>query len=88
MTKAVLIVGPQGCGKSLHGEALRQHFDCEHLHDNWRPSHGILPGTLMLTSRQPGGTLPYESDEFDAYTFEHAMRLMNDAHAKLLETQA
>jgi DNA polymerase III delta prime subunit len=85
MAKSILIVGPQGCGKTLHAEALRQHFDCLAVHDNWQPSHGIVPGALMLTNRRPGGGLPYVSEDFDAYEFDHAMRLMNAAHESFLK---
>lgn len=85
MTKSVLIIGPQGCGKTLHREALRQHFGCATVHDDWQPSHGIVPGALMLTHRQPGGTLPYSSEDFDAYEFSHAMRLVNEALAALIK---
>lgn len=86
MPKSILIVGPPGCGKTLHREALRQHFDCVAVHDDWQPSHGIVPGALMLTSRRPGGEpLPYVSEEFDAYDFNHAMRLMTEAHEALLK---
>lgn len=85
MAKSILIVGPQGCGKTLHAEALRQHFGCTLVHDDWRPSHGIVADALMLTSRRPGGQLPYLSEAFDAYEFDHAMRLMNAAHESLLK---
>lgn len=85
MPKSILIVGPASCGKTLHAEALRQHFGCDTVHDDWQPSHGIVRGALMLTNRRPGGTLPYVSEEFDAYEFHHAMRLMNDAHAALVK---
>lgn len=85
MRNTVLIIGPAGCGKTLHAEALRQHFGCDSVHDNWRPSHGAIAGALMLTNLVPSGPpLPYSGPLFDAYEFGHAMRLMNDAHAAAL----
>lgn len=82
--KGVLIVGPAGCGKTLHAEALRQHFGCATVHDNWRPVHGVVPGALMLTQSVPADPLPYLSPELEAYEFADAMRRMNDSHASLL----
>lgn len=84
-SRTVLIVGPRRCGKTLHAEALREHFGCAYVFDNWRPSHGIVQGALMLTSIKPGGDpLPYRSSEFDAFDFADAMRQMTDAHSALL----
>lgn len=80
MAPGVLIIGPRGCGKTLHAEALRQHFGCATVADDWHPSVGILPGALMLTYHQPGGTLPFVSPEFEAYEFIDAMRRMEAAH--------
>ena len=84
MAKTVLIIGPAGCGKTLHAEALRQHFGCDTVHDNWQPSHGTITGALMLTNMIPGGALPYTGPLFDAYEFNDAMRRMNEAHAQVL----
>lgn len=83
--KTIIIVGPAGCGKTLHAEALRQHFQCTHIMDQWRPSDGYAPGALILTSMRPGGSpLPYTSETMDAYDFDQAMRLMNEAIARVL----
>ncbi len=76
--KSVLITGPEGCGKTLHAEALRQHFGCATILDNWTPKDGIVPDALLLTRAVPGGApLPYTSDTLDGYEFNHAMRLLN-----------
>lgn len=83
--KTILIVGPAGCGKTLHAEALRQHFQCSRIMDQWRPGDGLMPGALILTSFQPGGSpLPYKSDTMDAYEFTHAMHLLNASINKAL----
>lgn len=85
MSKTVIVIGPQGCGKTLHAEALRQHFGCGYVFDNWRPAQGVIDGALMLTSSVPGGSpLPYSCAEFDAYAFDDAMRRMNAAHAAVI----
>jgi hypothetical protein len=86
MAKSVLIIGPKGCGKTLHAEALRQHFHCATICDDWTPSLGTVDGALMLTNSMPGGKLPYHSASLDAYRFDHAMQLMNDAHAEVLRS--
>lgn len=76
--KSVLITGPEGCGKTLHAEALRQHFNCATIVDDWTPKDGIVPGALLLTRATPGGApLPYKSEALDGYDFNHAMHLLN-----------
>ena len=85
--KSVLITGPEGCGKTLHAEALRQHFGCVGIVDDWAPKDGIVEGSLLLTRMKPGGPpLPYTSDAMDAYEFNHAMRLLNDAIDRSLKS--
>ena len=83
--RPTLVCGAAGCGKTLHARALMEFFNCRAMHDDWRPSAGLNPGILHLTNMQPGGpALPYSDGDMEAYTFEHAMRLMTTAHAKLL----
>lgn len=74
--KAVIIVGPHGCGKTLHREALRQMLGCDQVVDPWVPADGTTPGALHLTHVSPADALPYRSDTLDCYTFEHAMRML------------
>lgn len=34
MSASIVVFGPQGCGKSLHAEQLRQHFKCRTIIDD------------------------------------------------------
>jgi hypothetical protein len=37
LTPTVLVHGPAGCGKTRNAEAIRQHFGCEGVIDEWDP---------------------------------------------------
>lgn len=51
MPKSIIIHGPQGCGKTTHAEALRQHYGMTKVLDDW-DGHDRLPmrDTLVLTN--------------------------------------
>jgi len=51
--RSVVIYGPRGCGKSLHAEALRDHFELDRIHDNWDGRSDVpQEDTLILTSNE------------------------------------
>ncbi|MFC6351270.1 hypothetical protein H7691_06545 [Stenotrophomonas sp. CW117] len=51
MNRSVIVYGPQGSGKSLHAEKLRQHFGMERIIENWNGSDPFpRDGALVLTN--------------------------------------
>ena len=46
----VIIYAPQGAGKTLHVQALMQHFGCSALIDEWHTGEPILENALALTN--------------------------------------
>ncbi len=60
--RAVLVYGPQGCGKSINAERLRRHFGCASVQDEgldwWGPRRKIVDGALHLTTEQPAAEIP------------------------------
>jgi hypothetical protein len=50
MQSAVIVVGPQGCGKTLQAQKLLRHFGLREMFDaDWYPGDPVKPGTLYLT---------------------------------------
>lgn len=46
----VIIVGPQGCGKSTHAVGIAQRFGCVRIVDPWDGRSELLPGTVAVTN--------------------------------------
>lgn len=46
----VVITGPQGCGKSNHGEALARHYGKVAVIDDWTIGTPIPSDAIALTS--------------------------------------
>lgn len=66
--KALVIVGPQGCGKSQAAAALLQRYGRTVLVDNWDGKSPLSPGALALTH------VPVESSpELDVLPWERAL---------------
>ena len=54
--KSVIVHGPHGCGKSLHAEKMRKHFQLSHVVEEFEAlrSNEVRPdGTLYLASTDP-----------------------------------
>lgn len=47
--KTVIVVGPQGCGKTLNAEKLRARFGCSGIVDGWEAGQQVTPGALHLS---------------------------------------
>lgn len=45
----LILVGPQGCGKSAHSKLLAQALGCSGVVDDWWPGQPVEPGQLHLT---------------------------------------
>lgn len=50
MNKPVIIVAPQGAGKSLNAEQLLASLGCGRLVDGWDGASPLRPGDLALTN--------------------------------------
>lgn len=46
---ATVVAGPQGCGKSIHAQALARHYGCHTVVDDWWLGQPIVAGALHLT---------------------------------------
>jgi hypothetical protein len=81
----MIIYGPQGCGKTQHGEALRKHFGLQHVIESddrpdvfgrslYTPKNLVkfkqASGVLILTSQAPPADL---LDGRRIMSFESAM---------------
>ncbi|CRI58086.1 AAA family ATPase [Pseudomonas sp. CCOS 191] len=50
-TKSVLVIGPQGCGKTTQAPAIAKALGLSNIHDNWEPGAAVaLLDTLVLTT--------------------------------------
>lgn len=47
---AVVVVAPQGAGKSRYAEQLAKRFGCSVIADGWEGDDLVPPGTLALTN--------------------------------------
>lgn len=58
---AVIVYGPQGCGKTRHAEALATHFGACRVIDEWNPGDPVEPDALHLSQVEVPGSVAYES---------------------------
>lgn len=58
---AVIVYGPQGCGKTRNAMALAVHFGVKRVIDEWMPGDRVEPGTLHLSQVEVFGAVAYES---------------------------
>jgi len=50
-TKSVLVIGPQGCGKTSQASSIAKALGLSNIHDNWEPGAAVaLLDTLVLTN--------------------------------------
>ena len=71
MAEAVIVHGPQGCGKTRNAEVMRRAFGCTSIVDDWLPLDPIQPGALHLTY-----AIPFQDELSHAMVvgFHQAMR--------------
>ncbi|MCU7904465.1 MAG: hypothetical protein KZQ76_01185 [Candidatus Thiodiazotropha sp. (ex Epidulcina cf. delphinae)] len=51
---SVVVYGPQGCGKTMVAEQLKEHFGCIEVNDDeWDGSIPLRDGVLVLTDVSP-----------------------------------
>lgn len=70
---AVLVYGPQGCGKTTNAQRIRQALGLLHVIDDWQPGDPKPADTLLLTCIDDEG-LPRRR----ALSFAEAMLLVRD----------
>lgn len=47
----VVVIAPQGAGKTRYAEAIARLFGCETIVDDWDGCTSLPPGALALTNR-------------------------------------
>jgi hypothetical protein len=47
---AVIVYGPQGCGKTRYGQAIANHFGKTHIIDDWKLGDHLPQDALCLTN--------------------------------------
>lgn len=51
--QSVIVVGPQGCGKSRNAEVIRKHYGLGKVVDGFSTPLTVQPNTLYLTNVLP-----------------------------------
>lgn len=46
----MIVIAPQGAGKSRHAQALAARYGCTAIVDEWDGASELAPGTLALTN--------------------------------------
>jgi hypothetical protein len=70
---AVVVYGPQGCGKTTNAQRIRQALGLQHVIDDWHPGDPKPADTLLLTCVDDD-SLPRRR----ALSFAEAMLLVRD----------
>ena len=48
--EAIIVYGPQASGKTRNAQALKEHFGCSAIVDDWDHTKHTTPGALHLTN--------------------------------------
>ena len=75
MMQAVIIHGPQGCGKTRHAKDFCELYGCTAWTDDWLPGEPLVPGLLHLTFEVPSG-LP--GRDVQIISFDEAMKALGE----------
>ena len=75
MMQAVIIHGPQGCGKTRHAKDFCELYGCTAWTDDWLPGEPLMPGLLHLTFEVPSG-LP--GRDVQIISFDEAMKALGE----------
>ena len=73
--QAVIIHGPQGCGKTRHAKDFCELYGCTAWTDDWLPGEPLTPGLLHLTFEIPTG-LP--GRDVQIISFDEAMKALGE----------
>lgn len=60
--KAIIVYGPQGCGKTINAMAIARHLGVDHgkIIDGWAPCTPLPEGALALTNAPVEGALHFD----------------------------
>lgn len=47
---AIIVTGPQGCGKTRNAARLQDRYGCSEIVDDWTPGDPVHPHVLHLTN--------------------------------------
>ena len=75
MMQAVIIHGPQGCGKTRHAKDFCELYGCTAWTYDWLPGEPLVPGLLHLTFEVPSG-LP--GRDVQIISFDEAMKALGE----------
>lgn len=75
MMQAVIIHGPQGCGKTRYAKDFCELYGCTAWTDDWLPGEPLVPGLLHLTFEIPSG-LP--GRDVQIISFDEAMKALGE----------
>lgn len=75
----VIVFAPQGAGKTTHAEALRKHFGCTRVVDDWQVGDLTGEGDLMLTNDEQVLTAAVRR-RVDVVTLDEALASMEGEH--------
>ncbi|WP_343724590.1 hypothetical protein [Herbaspirillum huttiense] len=56
---AIVIYGPQGCGKTRRAKEMLAYFKKDRIIDDWRPGQRIPANAIALTNFRVKGAIPY-----------------------------
>lgn len=51
--RSIIVHGSQGCGKTSAAQALRRHFGCTQIIDEWDGRVPLPGGALVMTNLPP-----------------------------------
>ena len=75
MMQAVIIHGPQGCGKTRHAKDFCELYGCTAWIDDWLPGDPLVPGLLHLTFEVPSGL---SDRDVQIISFDEAMKALGE----------
>lgn len=74
MNKPIIIVAPQGAGKTINAQKLKSGLGCTRIVDSWDGRSPLKPGDLALTNEQPP-----VSHRYQVMTLEEGLALIRAA---------
>lgn len=60
MNRPIIIVAPQGAGKTVNAQKLQAALGCTRIVDGWDGHSRLQPGDLALTNEQPPVSQRYQ----------------------------
>ena len=73
--QAIIIHGPQGCGKTRYMKDFCELYGCAAWTDDWLPGDPLVPGLLHLTFEVPSGL---SDRDVQIISFDEAMKALGE----------